>query len=173
MWKVMRPSGSLRMFVIHTGSPPPSWLLLDGIVYGVKLLFEELGKGTIDGNELGPRAPSTPCDSSTSGRLFTTRHTMSPSPGNCESAPICLRFSRRKYSLPSARTITLKHCVGSSSIGASTSFCLMRGSSTVGLTQPSCSLLQAQKCCGRPLPIWLDMAHHCHTPSLPGRSGWA
>ena len=60
------------MFVIHTGSPPPSWLLLDGIVYGVKLLFEVLGNGTSVGNELGPSAPSIPSDSSRTGLLFTT-----------------------------------------------------------------------------------------------------
>ena len=31
------------MFVMYTGKPPPSWLLLDGVVYGVKALFALLG----------------------------------------------------------------------------------------------------------------------------------
>src|SRR5262245_21964088 len=100
MWKVTRPSGSLRMFVIHTGNPPPSWLLLLGVVYGVKLSFAALGKGTEVGNELGPRAPSTPCDSSRNTgcpprALVNTRQTSNPSPGNCESHPIFFRTSSR------------------------------------------------------------------------------
>ena len=55
MWNVIRPSGRRRMLVIHTGRPPPSWLLLLGIVFGVKLSFELLGNGTRSGRVLGPR----------------------------------------------------------------------------------------------------------------------
>src|SRR5687768_13222280 len=141
------------MLVMNSGTPPPSWLLLLGVVYGVKLLFAPLGNGTEPRNTFGPREPSTPCDSSRIGRLFTTRQTSSPSPGNFSSHPIFLRTSSRKYSLLSGLILILKHCVGSSSIGERINFCRTAGSITVGLIQPSISLLHALKCCGRPPPI--------------------
>src|SRR5437588_13110023 len=96
MWKVMRPSGSLRMFVIHTGSPPPSFERLDGMVYGVKASFELLGKGTDVRKLPGPDGPSMPCDSSRIGLLRpVTRQIKRPSPGRLLSKPFLARFSSR------------------------------------------------------------------------------
>jgi hypothetical protein len=43
MWNVIRPSGSLRMLVMYTGKPPSFRDLLDGVVYGVKAVFDRLG----------------------------------------------------------------------------------------------------------------------------------
>ena len=42
------------MFVMYTGSPPPSCDRLDGVVYGVNASFESLGYGTELRNERGP-----------------------------------------------------------------------------------------------------------------------
>ena len=107
---------------------------------------------TITANTRGPAGPSTPCASSRMGRLPTTRQIKSPSAGRLVSNPFFLRFSSKRYSLPSGLTRTLKHSFGESSTGARINFCLTVGSITVGLIQPSFSLHQAQKCCGRPLP---------------------
>src|SRR5205814_813244 len=63
--------------------------------------------------------------------------------------------------------------LGESPLGARISFCLTVGSMIVGLIQLSRSLVQAQKCWGRPLPTWLDMAHQTPRPSEPGFSGRA
>src|SRR5439155_11760793 len=115
--------------------------------------------GTEPRKTFGPCGPSTPCDSSSTGRLPITRQINSPSAGRLESKPFFLRFSSRKYSLPSVLTRTLKTSLGESSTGDRINFCLVVGSMTHGVTQPSCSLDQAQKCCGRPPPFWLAMAH--------------
>src|SRR5688500_14526183 len=160
MWNVTRPSGRRVMLVTYSGTPPPSWLLLFGVVYGVKLLFAPLGNGTDVSSTFGPREPSIPCDSSRIGRLFSTRQMSIPSPGNFSSQPTFFRTSSRKYSLLSGRILILKHWLGSSSIGERISCCFTDGSIRVGLIQPRCSLHHAEKCCGRPPPIWLDIASH-------------
>src|SRR5205814_9083118 len=121
MWKVTRPSGSLRTLVTYTGSPPPVTLLLLGTVCGVNALFDGLGYGTELSAWFGPPRPVIPCDSSRNtfwlGLPGITRQISSPSAGSPESQSLCWRLSKRKYSLPSALIITLKHCVGSSSTG--------------------------------------------------------
>src|SRR5262245_35496249 len=137
---------------MNTGSPPPSWERLDGVVNGVNETFAALGYGTELANTRGPFGPSTPCDSSSIGLRCTTRQMSRPVAGMLSSNPFLARFSSSKYSLPSDFTKTLKHSFGESSIGPRISFCLTVGSITVGSTQPSCSLHQAEKCCGRPLP---------------------
>ena len=43
MWKVILPSGSLRMLVMYTGAPPPSCERLEGVVNGVNAVFAALG----------------------------------------------------------------------------------------------------------------------------------
>ena len=113
-----------------------------------------LGYGTLSRNTRGPAAPSTPCDSCRTGRPPTTRQIKRPSAGRLASKPFFLRFSNSRYSLPSGRTSTLKQLCGESSTGGSTSFCLTAGSIAVGLTQPSFSYDQAQKCSGWPMPVW-------------------
>ena len=95
------------MLLRYTGSPPPPGEALDGVVYGVKALFALLGYGTALRNTRGPAGPSTPCDSSSTGRPFTTRQMSIPSPGKSRSQPRGSRFSSSKYSLPSCRTSTL------------------------------------------------------------------
>lgn len=70
------------MFVMYTGRPPPSWLLLLGVVYGVNELFALVGNGTSVRKLRGPSAPCTPCDSSSTGRLFTTRQISNPPAGS-------------------------------------------------------------------------------------------
>src|SRR5438874_2062541 len=133
----MRPSARRRMLVRYTGRPPPSWARLDGVVNGVKASFDALGYGTDSRNTYGPRGPSTPCDSSRIGRLPTMRQISSPSAGRLVSKPVFLRFSIRKYSLPSGFARILKQSFGESSIGDRINFCFTVGSITVGLIQPS------------------------------------
>src|SRR5947209_356654 len=53
---------------MYTGRPPPSGERLDGTVSGVKALFAGLGYGTALRWAVGPAGPSTPCDSSRTGR---------------------------------------------------------------------------------------------------------
>src|SRR5260370_25249130 len=173
MWRVTGAWGRRGMLVRWTGSPLTSCDRLDGVVYGVNASFAALGYGTELRNTRGPDGPSTPCDSSRIGLLFTTRQISSPCAGRLSSLPFLAWFSSRKYSLPSGRTSTLKHSFVLPSIGARISFCLTVGSMTAGLTQSSCSFDQAQKCCGLPLPTWLDIAHQTPTPSEPGFSGRA
>ena len=60
----MLPSGSRRMLVIATGSPPPRGERLDGVVSAVKAWLLGLGYGTASRWTVGPVGPSTPCDSS-------------------------------------------------------------------------------------------------------------
>src|SRR5215211_6123710 len=117
IWKLTRPSGSRRTFVTWTGSPPPRVERLDGTVDGVNALFAGLGYGTALRWTVGPVGPSTPWDSSRTGRSLTTRQMRSPSPGRSASKPRLARFSSSRYSLPSARTRTLKHSRAESSIG--------------------------------------------------------
>jgi len=62
---------------------------------------------------------------------------------------------------------------GEFSIGERISRCLSRGSITTGLIQLSCSLHQADMCCGWPLPSWFDIRHQTPRPSEPGFSGRA
>src|SRR5436305_37052 len=64
MWNVIRPSGSRRMFVIWTGTPPGLAGLLAGVVYGVNAVFDFDGYGTDPRNRDGPSGPPIPCDSS-------------------------------------------------------------------------------------------------------------
>src|SRR5262245_15070131 len=161
------------MLVMYTGRPPPSCERLDGVVNGVNPSLAVLGKGTLSEYTRGPAAPATPCDSSRIGRLPTTRQINNPSAGRLWSNPFLARFSSKRYSLPSGRTRTLKHSFEDDSIGASVSFCLTVGSMSVGLTHSSFSLHHAEKCCGRPLPAWLAMAHQMLRPSCPGYSGRA
>src|SRR5262249_52523589 len=140
----MRPSGRRRMFVTLTGRPPPSCDLLDGTVLGVNESLALLGYGVASSSarasadERGP-ADSAPCDSSSVGWLLTTRQISRPSAGRLSSNPFLLRFSSRRYSLPSSLTSTLKHSFALPSTGDRMSFCFTVGSITVGLTQPSCS----------------------------------
>src|ERR671913_379437 len=103
MWNVTRPSGRRVMLVMDSGTPPPSWLLLLGVVYGVKALFAPLGNGTEGSSTFGPR------ESSRIGRLFSTRQISIPSPGSFSSQPVFFRTSSRKYSLLSGRILILKH----------------------------------------------------------------
>src|SRR5262245_54665232 len=140
MWNVMRPSGRRRMLVMWTGSPPPNCDRLDGVVYGVNESLAALGYGTDDVNMRGPDGPSTPCDSSRMGRLPITRQISRPSAGRLESKPFFLRFSSRKYSLPSDLTSTLMQSLGASSMGDRISFCFTVGSTTAGFVQASFSL---------------------------------
>src|SRR5262245_11147347 len=121
------------MLVMWTGSPPPSWERLEGVVYGVNESFDALGNGTDVRNDRGPAGPSIPCDSPNSGRLFTTRQINSPSDGRLVSKPFLRRFSSRKYSLPSGRTRILINSLGDSSIAPSISFCGTVGSMVVAL----------------------------------------
>ncbi len=100
------------MFVTFTGNPPPLGERLDGVVCGVNALFARLGNGIASRCTSGPRGPSTPCDSSSVGLPPTTRQTNRPCPGNAASNPFAVRFSSRKYSLPSRRTRILKHSRG-------------------------------------------------------------
>src|SRR4051812_13896138 len=99
MWNVIFPSGRRRMLVMFTGRPPPRFERLDGTVNGVNEWFDSLGNGTALRNTPGPDGPATPCDSSSCGRLFTTRQINRPSAGRLLSKPFFERFSKRKYSL--------------------------------------------------------------------------
>src|SRR5262249_38929988 len=107
MRNVIRPSGSLRMFVMWIGSPPPLGDLLDGVVSGVNELFDGLGYGIDCKKRVGPARVVMPRDPPTPGGWSPPRQISSPSAGRSRSNPFRTRFSSSRYSLPSGRTSTL------------------------------------------------------------------
>src|SRR5262245_9895055 len=142
------------MFVIQHGSPPPFCDLLDGVVNGVNAVFDLLGYGTEVRCELGPAGPAIPCDSSSATRPSVTRQINRPSAGRSRSKFFFVRFSSSKYSVPSARSSTLKHSFFEPLTGDSTSFCFVRGSITAGVSHPSRTLHHAETCRGLPSCPW-------------------
>src|ERR1700730_9781795 len=157
------------MLVICTGKPPLRTGLLDGVVLGVKAVFDALGYGTEPRKRVGPSGVVTPCDSSSKGRPSATCQINKPSPGRSRSKFFRVRFSSSKYSLPSGLIKTLKHSFVEFSTGERINFCFTVGSMTAGFSQPICSFDQAQKCNGLPSWPWpVDIVHQMPRPGWSG-----
>ena len=114
------------MLVMWTGSPPPSCDWLDGVVKGVNASLDCWVRHR---GRVRPRA-GRPGDAV---RLLQHGRPSDDAPDQQALAPAgprrspCVRFSSRKYSLPSGLTSTLKHSFGDLSTGDRISFCCTAG----------------------------------------------